>query len=263
MSAVRAVRSGAVLAVLYLAVAALTVAIAKPSDVRPVYDGFGSHPQGIYLWLNPPNGAAGNERPHVGTAQILIEGSVSLSNVATTDDGQALATFESGAIPPNPPDRMAEATLVPFDSTTLGALPEGLQAEGNAYRLTAEYRPSGTSVTGLQTKGVIALTAAGTTDVLLHSADGRTWREVAGATAFGPGSRGMTGSFETLGYYLPASSPDVRAAADDGSWVPIAAALLLGVGVGALARDLLPRGLRRIRTTAAPASTPDSSGRGT
>lgn len=250
MIGARAFRTGVALAALYLAVAALTVAVARPGDVRPLYDGFGTHPEGRYLWLNPPKeSVAGNERPHIGTAQVLIEGDTSLSNIATTDDGQALATFETGAIAPHSSDTKAEITLVPFDSTTLGELPDGLRAEGNAYRLTVEYRPSGTPVTALQRPGVVALTAARTVDVLLHSADGRTWREVAGASAFGLASRGMTGALETTGYYLAASSTAVRASSQDDPWLPIPAALLLGAGLGALARDLVPRGLRRMRAT--------------
>jgi hypothetical protein len=104
--------------------------------------------------------------------------------------------------------------VAPFDAATLGALPTGMRAEGNAYRVTLSYRPSGQAITALAKPGTIALTSAAPATALLFSPDGTQWQDTQ-AKPFGDGN-GLFATMAAPGYYITASTNPARTAGTSG-----------------------------------------------
>lgn len=238
-------RAGAWLVAAYVAVAVATTAWA-PGAMRPLFDGFGSHP-GEYLWVNPPKKyAEGNRPPERASTTVRLAADGSAPGSASPPDGQVLAQLSPLSIAAHQPDESARVDVEPVDAGTLAPLPAGLRAGGNAYRITFTYLPSGTAVDGLAVPGRVGLTAAEPTSALLFSADGSAWERRDAAVL--PQGNGLTGELKGPGFYLAAA--EGSADDDSGGGVPLVvyvlgAAVALGLGALALAR--------RNRTTAAAA----------
>lgn len=221
-------RTGACVLAAYV-VAAVATTWWSPGGMRPLFDGFGSHP-GEYLWVAPPRRfAEGNRPPEPARTTLRLAADGSAPGTATPPDGQALAQLQSRAVAPRPPDESARLDVVPVAAGTLGALPGGLEPQGNAYRITLAYQPSGTTVDRLGVPGTVGLTSAAPATALLYSADGRVWeRKESSPLARG---NGLTGALEAPGYYLAAGPGP---ADDDSGGVPVvvyvlAAAVPLGL----------------------------------
>ena len=194
---------GLALAAAYAAVAAATLVL-SPRPLRPLFDGFAPPPP--YNWVKPPpEQAFGNSPPRAAELEVPLgpEGSPYVN--ATPEDGQAIVTLEAGAVPPHPPDEVARVRVTPLDAGTLSPIPGGLRAQGNAYRVTVTYQPSGTDVVALARPGVIGLVAAALAEELLFSPDGRAW-EPRPTRALGL-SHGLETDLVATGYYLMASRP--------------------------------------------------------
>jgi len=226
-------RTGAWLVVAYVATAVATTSWA-PGAMRPLFDGFGSHP-GEYLWVDPPREyAEGNRPPEPAQTTLRLAADGSAPGSASPPDGQVLAQFQSKAVPPHPPDQSAVVDVTPVAAGTLAPPPAGLRAEGNAYRVTVTYQPSGTPVERLDVPGTVGLTSVAPATVLLFSPEGGAWqRRDAAPLAKG---NGLTGPFQEAGYYLAAA----EGSRDEGSGgVPLIVYVLGAVVPLALAWLLL------------------------
>ena len=221
-------RTGAVVVVAYVVVAGLTTWW-SPGAMRPLFDGFGSHP-GQYNWVNPPKEfAEGNQRPDAAQAGIKFDAEESSAAGASTQDGQVLASVVEGALPPHPPDSSARIDVRPFDGASVAPLPAGLRAEGNAYRINLVYLPSRAPVPALTKPGTVGLTSVAPAHILLFSADGKGWERRPG----NPLSKGtgLTALLHQSGYYLAASEGDPRPAATDSSNKPPLVVYVLAAAV--------------------------------
>lgn len=204
--------AGAGLALLYVVVAALTAQLSS-RPVLPLFDGFA--PPTPYAWVNPPPERAGDNvvpKPVERDVPLAPDG-VSATN-ASTDDAQAIVGLDKGSVPTNPPDTEVKVRIIPGDAGALGALPAGLRAVSNAYRVELAYVPSGTPVTQLAIKGTVALTAADNGDRMLFSPDGQAWQEV----TFRPYGQdhGVFTELDSPGWFVVASSTAAAAAGGDG-----------------------------------------------
>lgn len=246
-------RLGAAVVVLYAVVAVATGQVA-PGRLRPLFDGFASHP-GVYNWVKPPKEfAEGNVAPQAaGQARIAFAATGSTPVLAETPDGQAMVSLPPGAVPPHPSAAAATVDLLPVDSNTLGALPAGLRPEGNAYRVTIAYLPSGDRVPRVTTPGRVGVTSEAASDTLLFSVDGRSWSPLEAQPI--AGGRGLTGPFTEPGYVVPAGR-GARRAASFGQGPPVVL-FVVAAAVPLILGYLL---LGRRRGTAAP--PPSRGGRG-
>lgn len=219
--------AGAGLALLYVLVAAVTAQL-SPRPVLPLFDGFA--PPTPYAWVNPPPERAGdNVVPKPVERDVpLAPGGVAATN-ATTDDAQAIVGLDQGSVPASPPDTAVKVRIVPGDAGALGALPAGLRAVSNAYRVELAYVSSGTAVTRLAVKGTVALTAADPGDRMLFSPDGQAWQEV----AFRPYGQdhGVFTELETPGWFVVASSAASTPAGAGGGSDALRVVLLVVAGV--------------------------------
>lgn len=245
--------TGLVLVAVYVATAAATATWA-PGRMRPLFDGFGSHP-GQYHWVSPPEEfAAGNQPPGSAEIGLAVDDQGSQQISVAPDDGQVLVALTPGALAAHPPDTNATLEVTPVDAGGLGALPAGLRAEGNAYRVDIAYAPSGTKVTALARPGTLGLTSAAPADTLVFSPDGGTWVTRDGQPL--AGGNGLTGPMEATGYYLAASrgpARPVEASSGGANLLLILGAVIVPIGL------LLLRPRRR--SPVSPAGRPGAGGR--
>lgn len=244
---------GAGLAVLYVLVGLVTPRLTG-RPVRPLFDGFA--PPAPYNWVKPPpEFARDNKKPSEATQDVPLGPDGSGASNVTTADGQAIAGLDIGSAPPHVPDTAVKVRVTPVDPGTLGPLPAGVRAEGNAYQVTLSYLPSGQALTSLAKPGTLALTAAAAPSALLFSPDGRDWRD-ADARPFG-GSNGLFSQLTAPGYFVPVSHNQPRAAAGSGSGVGFALIVLVVAGVLVVGAVVIAAGRRRGRSpTPGPGSAP-------
>jgi hypothetical protein len=233
---------------LYVGLAALSGHL-SPTTRGPLLDGLG--PAQPYKWVNPPTSLAPtNQPPSVGTFVAKFVGGTLHGRVFVTADGQATVIVPNGAFTPHGDDDAVVLTLTPVDPGTLGALPDGKVAFGNAYRLSAAYRPSGAAAPTLAAPLDLVLLYPVTPN--LHSAthsiyastDGRQWGAVKGTDT--ASVQQVEGKTQQLGYAVaagtPAPSPPPTSAGSGGGGstpiIVIAVALsVLLVGIGFLLRS--------------------------
>jgi hypothetical protein len=231
------VKRGAAVAAVYLAVAAATFAIAG-RRLLPLFEGF--RPPEPYSWVQPP-------RPYAPANEMPTPVSVTQNTAAalglTTPDGQCTVSLAAGSLAATGNARV-QARLTPIAASQLGALPRGLHADGNAYRVELTAQPSGQSVEELEAPGHLVLKGAIPIESVLYSADGRSWTTVTSQRVGDPTMAGAL--FSRTGVYLAASSLDpasVAAVPTGGAGTAAVALAVVGLAVVML---LGPGGIRRL-----------------
>jgi hypothetical protein len=196
--------AGVGIVVLYLAGAVLS-GRASILARRPLLDGLA--PPTPYRWVNPPPGlAAGNRRPASARFTVELTANGSRLGAFSTGDGQVNLVLSEGAVAAQPGQTGVQVAVDPVDPATLGPAPLGLVVAGNAYRIQASYRPSGRKVEtigGQSSVGLVyPLLAAALADpsghVVLSSADGRTWTQLASTDT--PGTHQVSAQLTRTGY---------------------------------------------------------------
>jgi hypothetical protein len=193
---------GVSLAAVYLLAAVATVVLSD-RPFRPLFDGLA--PPVPYRWVNPPSeNARDNQQPTAASREVAIGPDGSPFVNVTPEDGQAILLVEEKAVAPHPPDTGLAVAVTPLDVGTLGPLPPDLTEQSNAYQVAVTYQPSDQPVTAfnLDTSS-IALVAAGPSDFLLYSPDGRSWAKRQ-TTPLGSG-HGLETPFAGPGYYVVTS----------------------------------------------------------
>jgi hypothetical protein len=229
----RAITLAAAILVLYVAVAVATRGVSG-RPVLPLFEGIGPPP--AYRWVKPPAAfVAGNVKPRTVDVDFPLTGPAE-PMALTTPDGQFLVNLPSGAFPPHDSDTSVHATITPLDPATLGPLPAGVAADGNAYRLQLTYQPSATPVAILAGEGNVIMTAAHQAESLLHSDDGRSWTTLRSQHLGDPTMIGAT--LTGGGYYLVGTSPAAANAQPSGGTKTGTGLIATGVVVAAAALGL-------------------------
>jgi hypothetical protein len=232
---------GAGLLVVY--VLAITGTLPFGHNIRPLFEGIGPPP--AYRWVKPPAAfASGNVPPKPNDTDIPLGPSGSQQSGAQSEDNQLVLNLAPNAVPPHPPDTSVRIHVEPLDPGTLGPLPPDLRPNGNVYRVTLTYQPSGAEATTITAPGNILLTVPLPAAGLLFSGDGRAWTKIGQQTV--PGQPIVGGPFNAVGWYLGATHAQTASKSGGGgsSGVIIVAVL---VGVLALALGLFPLLRKRIR----------------
>jgi hypothetical protein len=213
-------------------------------------DGLG--PLQPYRWVNPPASLAStNKAPSVGTfVGRFVRGGLP-GQVFVSGDGQATVIVPKNAFPTHGKDIAVVLTLTPVDPATLGSLPDDNVAFGNAYHLTAAYRPSGerapspTAPIDLVLLYPVTPDLHAATHAIYGSKDGTTWSALPGTDT--PTVQQVEGKIADLGYaevggvLAPApsaTSPGAGSGGDTGLrtiLLAVAASVFL-VGIGLLLR---------------------------
>ena len=151
----RAAWAGAVAVVAYVVVAAATIALHR-DHARPLYDSF--VPPSSYRFVDPPAFfAAGNVKPHEAVAHVPLDGGGSAPAGVASPDGQFVIDLARGAIAPAPGATGVEVRITPLAARHLAPLPDGLRADGNAYRVEMTYQPTGAPVTSFRKPGTMLM----------------------------------------------------------------------------------------------------------
>ena len=228
-------RAGLLLTGLY---ALVVVGTARLSDhpVRPLFDGAGNVVP--YRWVQRPwyVPASYNVEPKANRATVRLEGAASPLTGLTSQDSQLVLNLPAGAFPARPGATGVEVAMTPVDPDTLGATPDGLRPDGNAYRVEMTYRPGGGAVQETAVAGNVVVIVPEQGDEVLHSSDGRTWERLPTQLLGDPTTLGA--SFTRAGYYLGATSqPEVPEPPGSGkggvvAGVAVAVAVALAIGFG-------------------------------
>jgi hypothetical protein len=222
---------GAAALAVYVIAAVATVRLTD-HHVRPLFEGIGPAPP--YQWVDPPpEFASGNVKPHAAVREVALTATGSPLTSLSSGDAQVVVNIPDGAVPPRPGDTAVAVTFEPLAPKQFAAPPVGLRADGNVYRVTFAYKPSGQVLDavpqGKEGSFVMGLPEPGV--ALLWSADGKRWERLATQPVGGPTTLGTR--FERTGYYLGAAAP--TPAGEESSTGRIVAVIAIVVGVaGAL-----------------------------
>ncbi|MEA2842428.1 MAG: hypothetical protein QOJ69_99 [Actinomycetota bacterium] len=212
---------------LYAVVAVATLLLAD-RPLLPLFDGLAPPPP--YRWVKPPPETAADTQPRAAPdreAPLGPEGSPFLN--VTPEDGQAVVVLEVGAVAPNPPETAVRVAVTPHDAGTLAGLPDGLTPVSNAYQVVVTYQPSAAPVPTLRDTPAssVALTAAGFSDVMLYSPDGKGWTRRPDPEPL-LGGHGLRTTLAAPGYFVVAS---IDRSPGGGGTSPLVLTLLLSVPV--------------------------------
>ena len=237
---------GAAVVGCYLAAAGATLGLSG-RPVRPLFEGIGPPPP--YQWVNPPRAfATGNTKPAAASTDIAFKDGKSVQASAFTPDGQCVVNFNAGAFAVHGGDTSVGATITPLDPATLGPVPPGLAADGNAYRVSLTYKPSNTTLDSITTPGSISLVAPNPGQVLLFSSDGQSWTKLTTDTVGTTSS--VFSTFTRPGWYLVGASPTASVPGSHGNGLGTAAiaALVAGLAIVLAATPVVVRGIRARRS---------------
>ncbi len=225
----RPVVVGVLLLCMYLAVLALTVGL-RPGHVRPLYDGVTT--PSAYRWVDPPAFfATGNDAPVPVRQSVPLGTDGSAPAGIATPDGQFVLSLGRGAVASRAGAERVDVTITPVAPGTLGPIPAGLRANGNAYRVVMRYAPGGGKVTRLDRPVSLVLEIPELGDHLFTSATGRHWTEVP-ATAVPPRELSLTAPWNAPRYTVGATNlPELVGPTRSSSH---SVAIAVGVGVAAV-----------------------------
>ena len=246
-----ALLAGVGIVALYLAGAAVS-GRASILHRRPLLDGLA--PPTPYRWVTPPPDlAAGNKPPASTRFTLELTAKGTQLGAFSTCDGQINLVLSQGAVPASSGQEGVEVTVDPVDPATLGPVPSGLVAAGNAYRVKASYQPSGDAVEALGGQSSVGLVypllSTAVSDPgghqVLSSADGQAWETLQSTDT--PGTHQVSARLTRTGYVLVGVAPSA-AGSQSGSRNRI---LLLGsaIAVVIVAAAVLLRLRERTRAT--------------
>ena len=232
----RALGLGLLAVAVYAALAAWSGSL-TPLARGPLLDGLGP---ANYRWVTPPPELEStNQAPSAGRFRLPLTAQGVGTQVVFTSDSQVTVVIDEGSIGAAPGSASVEMRVDPVDPAELGAPGDGLEPFGNAYELSASYRPSKDPVGGLDRPLQVILlypatsTLHANTHDLLHSTDGETWQALESTDT--PGAQQVEAQVPDLGYVMVAGVPSPVTAspspAAGGGTPPIAVALLVAAGV--------------------------------
>ncbi|MHB8511863.1 MAG: hypothetical protein ACYDCC_06735 [Actinomycetota bacterium] len=141
----RAVRKN-ILIVAIVMIAYMSTALATSLwllGVRPVFDDAPTVPP-PYDWSCPPSDLKASNVPPVSAEEMLkLDRNGSEPGTVATQDNQAVVTFFRGSFPTKPHQRSIRIDIKPSCPSIIGAPPQSLYYDGNAYTISALYEPSG------------------------------------------------------------------------------------------------------------------------
>ena len=255
----RSTIAGTVIVAVYVVVAAATIAL-HSDHARPLYDSF--VPPASYRFVDPPAFfAAGNVKPTETVAHVPLDANGSAPAGIATTDAQFVLDLARGAIAPAPGAIGVEVRITPLAPRGLGALPNGLRANGNAYRLTVTYEPTGAPVTTFARPGTLLMEIPELgTD--LFTMPGNAWEPV-GSRTLPPRQLTLTARLAQPGVYLAGTRLPELAASSHRRSSHVAIVVGVVTGVVALVLFGVAYAFARRRRVSARAHSGDDAEHGT
>ena len=233
-------------------VLAVTGTLPFGHNIRPLFEGIGPPP--AYRWVKPPAALASNNVPPApNDTDITMTPTGSQQSGAQSEDNQVVLNLAPNAVPPHPPDTQLRVHIEPLDPATLGPLPPDVRPNGNAYRVTMAYQPSGAPATSISAPGNVLLTVPLPAAGLFYSGDGRTWTSIGKQTV--PGQPIVGGPFSALGWFMGATHPQAAPKSSGGGNTGVIIVVVL-VAALALALGFFPLIRKRVRKPPAKKARP-------
>lgn len=217
----RDIRWGIAAAALYVLVAAVSFD-AGLFPARPLYDG--TAPPEPYRWVDPPRDLAGGNQPPSSQRETLNVDEAREGTSLNTDDRQAFVIIEPDVLALPDGITGVEVIIEPLDPDQFGDAPEGLDYDGNAYRIEARYQPSGEVATLANPATVLLRYPFGATSLLRR--DGGSWTELEASPS---AAFELFGDTDRFGVFVAAGLPLHRGGGGVADWIYAAAGLLVVV----------------------------------
>jgi hypothetical protein len=222
-------------AVVYMATAWFSGHL-SPLARLPLLDGL--IPPAPYRWVDPPADLAPtNVEPVSETSEVELGNRGSVTAILSTDDAQVTVVLPRGAFPEARRQRGVRVRIEPLAADEVEPPDPPQRILGNAYRLRANYVPSGEPAPLEIDARVVLVYPFFPTDhgehAVIASADGETWSAV--ETNDFRSIQQADGPIETLGYVAVAqtgTTPTPTPGAENGADV---ATIAIVVGLVALA----------------------------
>jgi hypothetical protein len=141
----------------------------------PLFDGLAPPP--AYRWVRPPpelRNANLAPASASASASVALTDAGSAAAVVSTADDQAQLSLPAGAFPPAAGQTGLGVAIQPLDPVAVPPPPAGTAIEGNPYRITVAYVPSGATATAVQPVDVMLRYPVDATQMILFT--GSTWR---------------------------------------------------------------------------------------
>lgn len=240
----RGLAAGLGLAALYAAVVVAT-GLGAGHPVRPLFDGAGVTTP--YRWVKPPWYVGNtNIKPEPGHSDIQFDNGASPLTGVNSPDSQIILNLPRGALPPRAGDTAVRAAFTPLDATKLAKPPDGMRADGNAYRVEMTYQPSGQPVPTTTQSGNVIMVVPDEAEKMLFSLDGKSWDELPTHMLGDPNTVGS--AFNKAGYYLVGTTlPEFQNPNKGNSSKRITGIVLVVVSLALLLGYVVPTMLRRSR----------------
>jgi hypothetical protein len=168
-----------------------------------------------YRWVKPPPQWASHNLAPAGRAAELPPGTT--VNGFWTPDEQLVLNWPPGALPAT----TVTIEVQPLDPATLGPLPDGRRANGNAYAVNLSF-------SAFRSPADVLLRVPEPVDEVYESDDGRTWRPLVGRA----GIAGVSAVGFVSGRFILPSAPTMQR-----SWIrfrplPALAAVAVAAVIG-------------------------------
>jgi hypothetical protein len=246
----RRVGAGVVAVAAFLAGAWASGAI-SPIARRPVLDGTTAPPP--YKYVSPPPRSPAAGKPAAGSFDVRMSARGSRPGVFATSDVQLTIVADRGMLSAQAGVTGANLVADPLDPSTLPSLGSGLEPQGNVYRVSGTFKPSGSPIRALDKPTQVILVYPAQPGIhqkhtVLYSADGRQWTPLDSTDI--PNLQQVGADVTGLGYVVVGAPPATIAATPGSSpgegGVPIAVWIVLGsvmlVGLGLATRVVSRRG---------------------
>jgi hypothetical protein len=141
----------------------------------PLFDGLA--PPAAYRWVRPPTELrSGNKTPAAASATVAVTATGSAAAFVATADDQVVVNLPAGAFPSVAGQTALTVAIQPLDPQQVPPPPAGSAIQGNAYRITVAYVPSGATATALQPVDVTLRYPVDATQVILLA--GGAWQSL-------------------------------------------------------------------------------------
>jgi hypothetical protein len=139
----------------------------------PLFDGLAPPPP--YRWVRPPPELRRTNRPPApASATVALTDAGSAAAAVSTADDQVRVSLPAGAVPPSARQTALGVAIQPLDPAQVPLPPAGTAIQGNAYRISVAYLPSGNTATAVQPVDVTLRYPVDATQMILFS--GSTWQ---------------------------------------------------------------------------------------
>jgi hypothetical protein len=197
-----------------------------------------------YNYVSPPPGSPAAGKPAAGSFNVRVSARGSRPGVFATSDVQLTIVADRGMLSARAGVTGAKLVVEPLDPSKLPPLGDGIEPQGNVYRVTGTFEPSGSPVRKLDKPTQVILVYPAQPGIhqkhtVLYSADGRRWTTLDSTDI--PNLQQVGADVTGLGYVVVGAPPATISSTPGSSpheggvpvtvWIVLGSVLLVGLGL--------------------------------